>query len=99
MKKLTRVMYCITSRSGQYLINLAPDGPVFSPMPSEALITRNAWMESSSAAIRAREIAQQFPGVPLGIGMLEMEGTSPGNWRIISTRTFPFLNTTTPLVR
>lgn len=99
MKKPTRVMYCITSRSGQYLISLAPDGPVFSPMPSEALATRNAWMESTSATIRAKEIAQQFPGVELGIGLLELEGTSPGNWRITSTRTFPFLNTPAPFVR
>lgn len=98
MKPLSRVMYCITSRSGQFLCSVAPDGPVFSPMPSEALETRNAWMSSSVAASKALELSTLFPGVTLNIGLLELVSTGPGTWRVSSSRSFPFLNTKAELV-
>lgn len=92
-------MYCITSRSGQYLISLAADGPVFSPLPSEALATKNAWLSSSTATAKADEVARLFPGIQLNIGLLEMEGTSASTWRVTSTRSFPYLNTNAELIR
>ena len=95
---LRRVMYCITSKSGQFLINLASDGPVFSPMASEALATRHAWMNSATAVEHLRETLRLFPGVPLGIGLLDLEATTPGNWRVASTQCYGFTQSNEPLI-
>ena len=97
-QQLRRVMYCITSKSGQFLINLASDGPVFSPMASEALMTNHAWMDSATAAQRLRETLRLFPGVSLGIGLLELEATTPGNWRVASTQSYGFTQSNEPLI-
>lgn len=97
---LRRVMYCITSRSGQFLINLAADGPVFSPMAAEALHASMAWMESTTAANKLRTVRQQFPGIALGLGLMEMESTGPANWRITGVQCFhpPLHNTSDTLI-
>ena len=95
---LRRVMYCITSKSGQFLISLAGDGPVFSPMASEALATSHAWMTSAAAVERLREVRSLFPGVPLGIGLLELEATTPGHWRVASTQSYGFTQSNESLI-
>jgi hypothetical protein len=98
MTTFKRVMYCITSKSGQFMVCLAPDGPVFSPMAVEAVITRNAWMEATTAIRHAKEISERFPGSFLGIGLLELEGNANGDWSVTSSRCFPLQNTTPELI-
>ena len=89
VEPLRRVMYVITGRSGQFLINTAADGPVFSPMPTEALATHHAWMASSTAAAKLQELRRSFPGVAFCLALLELEATSPGQWVVRSTQSFP----------
>lgn len=88
IKPVQRTMYAITGRSGQFLINLATDGPVFSPMAIEAIHTRHAWLSSTLAAAKLADVRQLFPGVPFNLALLEMEHTSAGNWRVTTTRSF-----------
>lgn len=81
-------MYVITGRSGQYLINLAADGPVFSPMPTEAIHTHHAWMASSTAAAKLAEVRALFPDLGMALGLIELESRGPGQWAVVSTRSF-----------
>lgn len=90
---LQRVMYAITGRSGQFLINTTADGPVFSPMPTEALATHHAWMASSTAMAKLMEVRALYPGIVLSLALLELESTTFGNWAVRSTQSFPVRQT------
>jgi len=91
---LRRSMYCLATAGSRYLIDLAATGPTFSHLASDALASRFAWISSARAAQALRDTQCSCPGVPLGLALLELNATGPGQWQVASTRCW--LPSTTP---
>jgi len=91
---LRRSMYCLATAGSRYLIDLAATGPTFSHLASDALASRFAWISSARAAQALRDAQCSCPGVSLGLALLELNATGPGQWQVVSTRCW--LPSTTP---
>ena len=96
---ITRSMYCLAGPDGRYLADTTPDGELlYSTLPTDALGSSCCWLASAAAVDCARQLMAQRPGLRLGIALLELQATSPGNWQVVSTRTYAAATSTEKLI-